>query len=209
MTLYSRRTFGLGLGGLTAIIGTRAMSHVSGGHALDAQAAGSLDRAPALMALCKSAITQFKPARTAKAIVCDYNQPSNLKRLYIFDFVIGSVTTHLVAHGRGSDRGDTWTPRSFNGVEGSNTSITGAMLGAERYQGDHGLSLRLDGLEPTSILARPRDIVVHTAPYMEADFVAANRRPGRSFGCFVVQASVLEEVVATLENGGLLVSVGA
>ena len=173
-----------------------------------AQTVGPLDRAPLLLAQCKAAIAQFKPTRAEKAIVCDYTQPSNLKRLYIFDFVGGTVTTHLVSHGRGSDRDDTWTPRGFNGPEGSNTSLVGAMIGAERYQGDHGLSLRLDGLESATILARPRDIVVHTASYMEADFVAANKRPGRSFGCFVVQAAVLEEVIATLETGGLLLSIG-
>lgn len=166
-----------------------------------------LDRAPALLAQCRAAMAKFKPARTDKAIVCDYSQPSTQKRLYIFDFVGGGVTTHLVAHGRGSDRADTWTPQGFNGPEGSNTSIVGAMVGAERYQGDHGLSLRLDGVEPASILARPRDIVVHTAAYMEDDFIAANKRPGRSFGCFVVQAAILEDVIGALENGGLLLSV--
>ncbi len=173
-----------------------------------AQAAGPLDRASDLLAKCKAVITQFKPTRTDKAVVCDYSQPSNLKRLYIFDFINGAVSTHLVSHGRGSDRDDTWTPRGFNGVEGSNTSIIGAMVGAERYNGDHGSSLRLDGLEPDSILARPREIVVHTAPYMEAPFIAEHKRPGRSFGCFVVQGAVLEEVIAALENGGLLLSVG-
>lgn len=197
MTLCSRRSFSLGLGGVTAVIGSATLAQVT----------GPLDRAPALLLLCKAAIARFKPARTDKAVVCDYSQRSNLKRLYIFDFVSGSVTTHLVSHGRGSDRADTWTPHGFNGEEGSHTSITGAMVGAERYQGDHGLSLRLDGLEPASVLARPRDIVVHSASYMEADFMAANKRPGRSFGCFVVQAAVLEDVVATLENGGLLLSV--
>jgi hypothetical protein len=172
-----------------------------------AQPAGPLDHAPELLAQCRAAMIKFKPARTDKAIVCDYSQPSDRKRLYIFNFADGSVTSHLVSHGRGSDRADTWTPQGFNGVEGSNTSIVGAMVGAERYQGDHGLSLRLDGLEPGSILARPREIVVHTAAYMEAQFIAANKRPGRSLGCFVVQAGVLEEVIATLENGGLLLSI--
>jgi L,D-transpeptidase catalytic domain len=201
MSLVSRRLVTYGLGGLVTLV-TLATTRAF------AQAAGPLDRAPLLLAQCRAAILRFKPARMDKAIVCDYSQPSNLKRLYIFDFVDGTVTTHLVSHGRGSDREDTWTPRGFNGPEGSNTSIVGAMVGAERYQGDHGLSLRLDGLEPASVLARPRDIVVHTAPYMEADFIAANKRPGRSFGCFVVQGVVLEEVITTLENGGLLLSVG-
>jgi L,D-transpeptidase catalytic domain len=168
-----------------------------------------LDRVGDLYTQCRAAMATFKPARTDKAVVCDYRQPSNVKRLYLFDFINASVTTHLVAHGRGSDRADTWSPQGFNGPEGSNTSIVGAMVGAERYQGDHGLSLRLDGIEPASILARPREIVVHSAPYMEADFIAANKRPGRSLGCFVVQTAVLEEVIAALENGGLLLSVTA
>ncbi len=172
-----------------------------------AQPIGPLDRASVVLTQCQSAMAKYKPTRSDKAIVCDYSQASNLKRLYIFDFALGTVTTHLVSHGRGSDRNDTWTPHGFNGPEGSNTSIVGAMIGGEHYQGDHGLSLRLDGLEPASILARPRDIVVHTAAYVEADYVALNKRPGRSFGCFVVQASVLEEVISTLENGGLLLSV--
>jgi L,D-transpeptidase catalytic domain len=188
------------------IIGTLALAGSHTTFAM-AQAPGPLDRVGALYSQCRAALAKFKPARSDKVIVCDYSQPSNIKRLYIFDFVNASVTTHLVSHGRGSDRDDTWTPRGFNGPEGSNTSIVGAMVGAERYQGDHGLSLRLDGIEPASILARPRDIVVHTAPYMEADFIAANKRPGRSFGCFVVQAAVLEEVIEALENGGLLLSV--
>jgi L,D-transpeptidase catalytic domain len=198
--LKSRRDVGFAIGfGLASFAATR----------LYAQSAGPLDRMSLLMTRCRAAIATFKPARTDKAIVCDYSQPSNLKRLYIFDFANGTVTTHLVSHGRGSDRNDTWTPRGFNGPEGSNTSIVGALVGAERYQGDHGLSLRLDGLEPSSSLARPRDIVVHTAPYIEADYVATNKRPGRSFGCFVVQGAILEDVISTLENGGLLLSVAA
>ena len=197
VSMQSRRELALGL--VAGFLATASKSL--------AQPAGPLDRVPTLIAQAKTALLKFKPARTDRAIVCDYSQPSNLKRLYIFDFVSGSVSVHLVSHGRGSDRDDTWTPRGFNGPEGSNTSIIGAMIGAERYQGDHGLSLRLDGVESASILARSREIVVHTAAYMEADFIATNKRPGRSLGCFVVQAAVLEEVVATLENGGLLLSV--
>lgn len=37
---------------------------------------------------------------------------------------------------------------------------------AETYEGKHGYSMRLDGLEPTNSLARERAIVIHSADYV-------------------------------------------
>lgn len=147
----------------------------------------------------------------AQIVVVDFAKHSNEPRLYRVDLRNGDGLDApiRVAHGIGSDPDDDGYASFFSNVQESLTSSLGAALGAERYSGINGLSLRLDGLEPSNSQMRVRDIVVHSyAPerrrYFNAQHVAMRGRPGSSEGCFVVEPDKREWILQTLENGGFL-----
>ena len=137
--------------------------------------------------------------------IVDFAAPSDVQRFQLVDVAGGRVlATHLVAHGRGSD------PRNIGMVEhlsnrpGSNASCQGSFVTRELYHGEHGRSLRLDGLEPDNCLARERGIVVHHAAYVSTDMARTQGRVGRSEGCFAVADVAIEEVLTKLAPGRLL-----
>ena len=149
----------------------------------------------------------------AVIVVVDFAKHSSEPRLYRVDLRTGDGLDApiRVAHGIGSDPDDDGYASFFSNVQESYTSSLGAALGAERYVGINGLSLRLDGLERSNNQMRERDIVVHSyAPehrrYFNAQHVALRGRPGSSEGCFVVEPDKRELILQTLENGGFLYS---
>lgn len=190
--------------------------------AISARYYGGDEMAPAQRlerALLSSALTKYRghfcaSGRTvgpAVIVVVDFAKHSSDPRLYRVDLRTGDGLDApiRVAHGIGSDPDDDGYASFFSNVEESLTSSLGAALGAERYVGINGLSLRLDGLEPTNSQMRARDIVVHSyAPerrrYFNAAHVAARGRPGSSEGCFVVEPDKREWILQTLENGGFI-----
>lgn len=152
-----------------------------------------------------------RTAGPAVIVVVDFAKHSSDPRLYRVDLRDGDGLDRpiRVAHGIGSDPDDDGYASFFSNVEESFTSSLGAALGAERYAGINGLSLRLDGLEASNSQMRARDIVVHSyAPehrrYFNAQHVAMRGRPGSSEGCFVVEPDKRELILQTLENGGFI-----
>lgn len=142
--------------------------------------------------------TQFKNQKFLGMI--DFTQASVSRRFYLVDLQSGVVETYLVAHGKGSDPDFDGNATKFSNVDGSLMSSLGAYMVAETYQGKHGLSIRLDGLEATNSNARSRAIVLHAA-----DYVNTKQNPlGRSFGCPAVESRNLERLVTALKNGALL-----
>lgn len=135
--------------------------------------------------------------------IIDFSRPSTEPRMWVVDLDEGKVLFRLrVAHGRasGEDRA-TW----FSNELGSNASSLGLFRTAEVYQGRHGRSLRLDGLEPgTNDRARERGIVVHSAPYCTPEHVARWGRLGRSQGCPALDPEVTDAVIDTIRDGTLL-----
>ena len=143
-------------------------------------------------------------ARRDELVVVDFAKPSTQERFYIVDTKTGAVEAFRTAHGKGSDAGDGRSAVNFSNEPNSEASSLGTYLTAARYSGKHGVSLMLDGLDPTNSNARARAVVLHSAPYMSSDFIAAHGRPGRSWGCFVVDPNAIDHVVARLENGALI-----
>jgi hypothetical protein len=137
-------------------------------------------------------------------VVVDFAKPSTEKRFYIVDLKTGAVEALLTAHGRGSDADHDGRAESFSSVEGSKASTLGAYLTTARYFGQHGLSLKLKGLDAQTANAEARAIVLHSALYMRADYIAQHGKPGRSWGCFVVEPRLIEDVVKRLEGGVLI-----
>lgn len=152
-------------------------------------------------------------AGPAVIIVVDFAKHSREPRLYRVDLRDGDGLDRpiLVAHGIGSDPDDDGYATIFSNVYNSLSSSLGAAIGAERYIGINGLSLRLDGLEPSNNQMRMRDIVVHSYQpqrrrYFNAEYIANKGRPGSSEGCFVVEPDKREWILETLENGGFIYS---
>lgn len=144
-------------------------------------------------------------ARRDRIAVVDFSRPSASARFYVVDLRTGAVSAYLTAHGRGSDPAHSGVPSTFSNDPGSNASSLGPYIALRRYMGVHGLSLRLRGLDPQrNSRAEERAVVLHSAPYMDADWRRAHGKPGRSFGCFVVETRLIAEVVDRLEDGVLI-----
>ena len=76
---------------------------------------------------------------------------------------------------------------------------------ADTYQGSHGYSLRLLGLEKgTNDNALARAIVIHGAPYVSESLAASMGRIGRSWGCPALRPEVAHSVIDTLKGGAAI-----
>ena len=135
--------------------------------------------------------------------VVDFSQPSTSKRLYVFDTLSKKVESFYVAHGRGS--GENVAER-FSNVSGSNSSSLGIYKTLDEYNGHHGLSLRLAGLEPSNSNALSRAVVMHTADYVSDSFIRQTGRLGRSEGCFAVEKAVGDTLINELKNGAYIIA---
>ena len=138
--------------------------------------------------------------RAQHLAVIDYSQPSTARRLWIFDLNKKKlVLRDLVAHGQKS--GENFATQ-FSNSEGSFQSSLGLFRTQESYNGSHGYSLRMDGLEPgINDRARERAIVIHAADYVNPLWSERQGRIGRSLGCPAVRPQVARKVVDKLKDG--------
>jgi len=138
----------------------------------------------------------------------DFSAPSKAARFYLVDLPAGQiVSTHLVAHGRGSDPANSgWVERLSN-RPGSNASCQGAFLTGDTYYGEHGRSRRLAGLDAENDQAEARGIVIHAADYVSPAMATNQGRVGRSQGCFAVSLAEIGNVLEALGPGRLLYAV--
>jgi hypothetical protein len=133
----------------------------------------------------------------------DYSRPSTERRLWLIDPASRRVLrSELVAHGRGS--GELLATR-FSNEPGSHRSSLGLFVTGEAYDGRHGRSLRLHGLEPgVNDAAYDRAVVMHGAWYATEHHAAQYGRLGRSHGCPAVAPGVASEVLGALAEGAAL-----
>ena len=153
---------------------------------------------------CAVAAGDVRPRRQQPHLaIIDYSASSTQPRLWVFDLDQGAVIFHeWAAHGSGPGGEG---PPVFSDVPDSHCSSLGAFATAELYTGTHGLSLRLDGLQPgVNGRARARDIVVHGAAYVSRDHITEWGRLGRSWGCPAVRVEVAEPLVRALADRALL-----
>jgi hypothetical protein len=107
-----------------------------------------------------------------------------------------------VAHGR---RSGSEYARSFSNNPESHKSSLGFYLTEHTYYGDHGLALKIQGLERgINDKAGSRNIVIHGSEYVGPDFLRWNKFSGRSFGCPAVPSSDNQELIETIKNGSCL-----
>ena len=132
--------------------------------------------------------------------IVDYSKPSTDQRMWVINLNTMQVVAHtLVAHGMGSGGN---VPDKFSNASHTHESSLGVFLTENTYQGKHGYSLRLDGLEPgINSNALSRDIVVHSAPYVSESFAKAHGRLGRSWGCLALNPKVANNVIQHIKGG--------
>jgi hypothetical protein len=136
--------------------------------------------------------------------VADFAQPSSLPRLHFVNLAAGTVQSHLVSHGRGSDPAHVGWLKHFSNDVGSLATSRGAYLTCEQYDGKYGPSLRLRGLDLTNSNAHDRAIVMHPAWYAAPDMLAKYGKLGRSEGCFAMAPEDFGTALHRLGSGHLL-----
>ena len=136
--------------------------------------------------------------------IVDFSLPSSAPRFHLLSLADGSVRSHLVAHGRGSDPSHTGWLERFSNEPRSNATSAGAYRTGSLYVGAHGHSMRLEGLDPTNSNALFRAIVVHGAWYVNEQVIGNSGMLGRSQGCFAVADSSFPEIMARLRPGRLI-----
>ncbi len=135
--------------------------------------------------------------------VCDFSKSSNQYRLWIMDLQKKKVLFHdYVAHGSGS--GDEFAT-VFSNTNESHQSSLGFYVTGETYQGEHGTSLRLHGMDQGfNNAAYERGIVLHGADYVCRSFVQGNKRLGRSWGCPAVDNRLAPQIINAIRGGTCL-----
>ncbi|MBM3163664.1 MAG: murein L,D-transpeptidase catalytic domain family protein [Chlorobi bacterium] len=146
---------------------------------------------------------QGKVIRDGILTVIDFNKPSIDERLFVIDINRGRLLySGLVAHGSGSGENFAY---SFSNTPGSHKSSLGFYTTGTTYDGKHGYSLRLQGMEPgINDNAESRSIVIHAADYVSYDFIRKNGRLGRSQGCPAVSFDSYQQVIDLIKDGSCL-----
>lgn len=133
----------------------------------------------------------------------DFSLSSNTKRLWVIDMTTNKILFNsLVAHGRNT--GEEFAS-AFSNLNSSFKSSLGFYATGEIYQGKHGASLRLDGLERgLNDKARERGVVMHGADYVSESFIRDHKRLGRSQGCPALPVELTDEIIETIKNKSCL-----
>ena len=135
--------------------------------------------------------------------VVDFDLPSTEKRLWVFDLATNKVLFHtLVAHGHNSGENEA---TNFSNTDQSNMSSLGFYATSKEYEGKHGRSLRLEGLdEGFNTNAATRSVVMHGADYVSEEFIKQNGRLGRSLGCPALPLDQYAQIIDAVNGGTCL-----
>ena len=133
----------------------------------------------------------------------DFSLSSNEKRLWVIDLSTNEVLFQsLVAHGRNT--GEEFATNFSNAAESFKSSL-GFYITGEVYNGKHGISLKLDGLERgLNDHARERAVVIHGADYVSESFIKYHKRLGRSQGCPAVPVEFASEIISMIKGQSCL-----
>ncbi|MCF6128350.1 murein L,D-transpeptidase catalytic domain family protein [Flavobacterium sp. AS60] len=133
----------------------------------------------------------------------DFSLSSNKKRLWVIDLDKKIILFQtLVAHGRNT--GEEFAKQFSNQAESFQSSV-GFYATGEIYDGKHGMSLKLDGLEKgLNDKARERAVVVHGADYVSESFIKQNKRLGRSQGCPALPVEMNAKIINVIKDKSCL-----
>ncbi len=135
--------------------------------------------------------------------IIDFSLPSGKKRLFVIDVKNSRLLfVTYVAHGKntGLDKA-----LYFSNQHESNKSSVGFYTTLATYTGSHGYSMRLEGQEiGYNNNALERDIVVHSANYVDESVVKSQGYIGRSLGCPALSPDIYKQVISKIKNGTCL-----
>ncbi len=136
--------------------------------------------------------------------VVDFAKASRVPRFHLVNVGDARVSSYLVAHGKGSDPNHTGWLKTFSNAVGSEATSEGTYRTGAFYTGQHGRSLRLDGLDATNDNAYDRAVVIHGAWYVSKDMIRQHGVLGRSQGCFAFEQDKLQTVMERLGEGRMI-----
>ncbi|QKG52940.1 murein L,D-transpeptidase catalytic domain family protein [Hymenobacter sp. BRD67] len=159
---------------------------------------------------CVGYLTLHPTGRIERAgvlAVADMDLPNTTERLWVIDLQAAKVLHRsLVAHGEGSGH---LRARRFSNLESSACTSLGFYRTAGTYDGIHGYSRRLEGLdkgENTNVF--DRYIVLHAADYASPDYVRQHGHLGYSRGCPALPPGQYKAIISTVRAGSMLLVSG-
>lgn len=135
--------------------------------------------------------------------IADMSIASSQTRLYIIDMEKQEILLQtFVAHGKNSGL---LFAEKFSNMIGSFQSSLGFYITGKPYQGKHGQSLVLKGMESgINDKAEARAIVLHGAEYANQGFVQQKGYLGRSLGCPAVPNNQVKAIIEAIQGASCL-----
>jgi hypothetical protein len=161
---------------------------------------------PVLFQKAKAALDSHRYQARARDVmgIVDFSKASSEARFHLVDLMNGTVESHLVAHGRGSDPDHSGFVERFSNDFGSYATSNGAYTTGDYYDGKYGLSMKVQGLDWSNSNAEARAIVIHNAWYAEPEMIAQHGKLGRSEGCFAFSRASQWDVMRRLAGGRMI-----
>jgi L,D-transpeptidase catalytic domain len=135
--------------------------------------------------------------------IIDFSLSSAEKRLFVIDIKNYKVLYNTyVAHGRNSGAE---FAKQFSNKPRSNKSSLGFYVTGDTYEGEHGYSLHLEGEEKgINDNAYKRAIVMHSADYVNENYIKDKGYIGRSLGCPAIPEKIYKPVIEEIKDGSCL-----
>lgn len=135
--------------------------------------------------------------------IIDFSLSSTKKRMFVVDFISQKLLFNTyVAHGVNS--GKEFANR-FSNIPSSLQSSLGFYETTHTYEGKHGYSLQLNGLEKgINDNVDKRAIVIHGAPYVSEGFIRQQGFLGRSWGCPAIPEKYVKPIIDRIKQGSCL-----
>ena len=145
--------------------------------------------------------------RAGLLAVADMDLPNTTERLWVLDLKNAKVLHRsLVAHGEGSGH---LRARRFSNKEQSACTSLGFYRTAASYDGIHGYSRRLEGLDKgENANAYNRYVVLHAADYASPAYVRQHGHLGYSRGCPALPPEQFKAIISTVQGGTTLLLSG-
>ena len=128
----------------------------------------------------------------------DYSKPSTEPRLWVLDLAGTLLFEELVAHGQGL-----WQSGDQIFQRGGLTSRV-LVYDRRRLRRQERLFAPLKSRPGVNDRAHDRAIVIHGAPYVNAEISKALGRLGRSHGCPAVREPVAHQLIDRVKGGGVV-----
>ena len=159
---------------------------------------------------CVGYLTLHPTGRIERAgllAVADMDLPNTRRRLWVLDLRQAKVLHHsLVAHGEGSGQ---LRATRFSNLEKSACTSLGFYRTAGTYEGIHGYSRRIEGLDKgQNANAYDRYVVLHAADYASPKYIAQHGHLGYSRGCPALPPEQFKEIIASVRVGSMLLISG-